>query len=289
MFKFSSRTFKLSAALMLSLALVFALTGCTKPADPVAPEQEVVETVDMVLASTTSTQDSGLFDVLLPEFEKDNPGIKVQVVAVGTGEALQKGRDGDADGLLVHAKASEEELIADGVAKERHDVMYNQFIIVGPEGDPAKLEGSETAADAFKKIADAKATFVTRGDDSGTHKKELNIWKEAGLEPAGDWYKNSGQGMGDSLKMADELGAYILTDEATYLKMTKEGAISIPVSFRGAKDLLNQYGVLVVTGSAQEAAAQKFYDWIISDRGQEVIAGYGIEEFGGALFTPNAK
>lgn len=279
----------LALALLVALALVLSF-GCSAKTDQAAetPAPAPVETVDMVLASTTSTQDSGLFDVLLPAFEKANPGIKVQVVAVGTGEALQKGRDGDADVLLVHAKADEEDLVTDGVSDARADVMYNQFVVVGPDADPAKIAGSTTAAEAFKKIADAKSTFISRGDDSGTHKKELKIWNEAGIEPVGSWYLSAGQGMGDTLKMADEKSGYCLTDEATYLTMEKEGAIESKVIFRGAKDLLNQYGVLVVKDAKQEAAARKFADWIVSPEGQDVIAKFGIEKFGAPLFTPNA-
>lgn len=276
----------LALGLLVALGLVLSFGCAAKTAE--TPTPAPVETVDMVLASTTSTQDSGLFDELLPAFEKDNPGIKVQVIAVGTGEALQKGRDGDADALLVHAKADEEKLVAEGFSEARADVMFNQFVVVGPDSDPAKTDGSATAAEAFKKIADTKSLFVSRGDDSGTHKKELKIWNEAGVEPVGDWYLSAGQGMGDTLKLADEKQAYALTDEATYLTMAKEGAIESKVIFRGASDLLNQYGVLVVKGAKQEAAAKTFADWILSPAGQDVIAKFGIEKFGAPLFTPNA-
>lgn len=280
-----SRAFKIVATLLLALMLALAV-GCAKePAETPEPKPEPVE---MVLASTTSTQDSGLFDVLIPAFEEANEGVKVQVVAVGTGEAIEMGRRGDADALLVHSKADEEALVEEGVATSRENVMYNQFIFVGPAGDPAGLGNAATAVDAIKMIADNKISFVSRGDDSGTHKAENRFWKAAGIEPKGDWYKSAGAGMGDTLKMADEMGAYTYTDEATFLRMKKDGAIELEVALKGADGLLNQYGVLVIDGAKQQEAAQKFFDWILSAEGQKVIADYGIEEFGSPLFTPNA-
>lgn len=282
----------------LTLALSLALFGCG-PAKTETPAEapkvedktpEPVATRNLVLASTTSTQDSGLFDVLIPAFEAADEGVKVQVIAVGTGEALQKGRDGDADVLLVHAKKDEEQLVADGVGTERRDVMYNDFIVVGPDGDPAGVAGSADAAAALKKIMDSGATFVSRGDDSGTNKKELSIWKAAGVEtPSGAWYKVAGQGMGDTLKMTDEMGAYTLADRATYLKMQKEGAIELKIAFEGAADLLNQYGVIPVADAKNLDDAVNFMEWITSAEGQEVISKYGVEDFGGPLFFPNAK
>lgn len=287
---FGKNRVKLLFAALLVVLSALLIAGCAKDtAKETTTTKAPAQTVDMVLASTTSTQDSGLFDVLIPAFEKANPGIKVQVVAVGTGEALQKGRDGDADALLVHAKADEEKFVSDGFADSRADVMYNQFLIVGPKDDPAKIAGSASAADAFKKIAEAKAPFVTRGDDSGTNKKELKIWDAAGIKPSGDWYLNAGQGMGDTLKLADEKKAYTLADEATFLTMSKEKAIESVAVFQGADDLFNQYGVLVVKTAKQKEAAQKFYDWIISPDGQKVIGDYGVDKFGKPLFTPNAK
>ena len=284
--------FKKNRVKLLSVALLIALSavlfaGCAKTEEKAATPAP--QKTEMVLASTTSTQDSGLFDVLIPAFEKANPDIKVQVVAVGTGEAIQKGRDGDADGLLVHAKADEEKFVEEGYADSRADVMYNQFIIVGPKDDPAKIKGSKNAAEAFKRIADAEAKFISRADDSGTNKKELKIWEAAGIEPKGSWYEKSGQGMGDTLKMTDEMGAYTIADQATFLTMSNEKAIESVAVFEGADDLLNQYGVLVVKGAKQEAAAQKFYDWITSAEGQDVIKNFGVETFGTSLFTPNAS
>lgn len=270
------------------MALILALAvGCSQPAE--APEPAApAEPIEMVLASTTSTQDSGLFDVLIPAFEEANEGIKVQVIAVGTGEALNMGRTGDADALLVHAKTDEEALVTEGIATAREDVMYNQFIFVGPAGDPAGLSKAKTAEEAMKMIADNEVTFVSRGDDSGTHKAEMKFWAALEIEPEGDWYKSAGAGMGDTLKMADELEGYTYTDEATFLRMKKDSAIELEEALKGVEGLLNQYGVLVVDGAKQQDAAQKFFDWIISAEGQAVIADYGIEDFGAPLFTPNA-
>lgn len=283
--------------LMLTLSL--GMIGCSTPATeappaetPAAetPAETPTEVRNLVLASTTSTEDSGLFDVLIPAFEAADEGVKVQVIAVGTGEALQKGRDGDADVLLVHAKADEEQLVADGVGTERRDVMYNDFVVVGPEADPAGVAGSADAAAAFKKIMDSGETFISRGDDSGTNKKELKIWSAAGVEkPEGDWYKVSGQGMGDTLKMADEMGAYTLADRATYLSMEKEGAIELKVTFEGADDLFNQYGVIPIKDAKNMDDAVKFMEWIVSAEGQKVIGEYGVADFGAPLFFPNAK
>lgn len=289
---------KRALSLVLGFALVFlvagVLAGCssgstTDTSTAESTTTETAEQVTLVLASTTSTQDSGLFDVLIPAFEEANPGITVQVIAVGTGEALQKGIDGDADVLLVHAKADEEQFVADGYGTYRKDVMYNDFIIVGPADDPAGIKDCATAAEALAKIAESGSIFISRGDDSGTNKKELKIWESAGIEPSGDWYEVSGQGMGETLKIADEKQAYTLADRATYLSMFKENAIELSVNFEGASDLLNQYGVIPVTSAQEPEAAELFADWITSDEGQEVIANYGIEEYGEALFTPNAS
>ena len=286
----STRYFGVLLGIMLASLVLLGATGCSSDdPDEGTAGTDSAATVNLVLASTTSTQDSGLFDVLIPAFEDANPGIKTQVVAVGTGEAIQKGRDGDADVLLVHSKADEEKLVADGIGVSRKDVMYNDFVIVGPADDPAKVAGSKDAAEAFKNIMDSKSSFISRGDDSGTHKKELKIWEAAGLTPEGDWYKSAGQGMGDTLKMTDELGAYTIADRATYLTMTNEGAIESKIVFEGAADLLNQYGVIVIKDAREFDAATKFSDWITSAEGQAVIAKFGVDTFGQALFTPNYK
>jgi len=274
------------AAVVLAFALVFALAACAAEEPATDATEEPVETTKVVLASTTSTQDSGLFDVLIPAFEEANPAYKVEVIAVGTGEALELGENKDADVLLVHAKSKETSFVADGFGTERTDVMYNDFIIVGPAADPAGIKGMTVAADALKKLSDTKSVFVSRGDDSGTHTKELSIWKAAGIEPAGDWYMSAGQGMGDVLKIASETPGYTLADRATYLALKDTLALEIVVE--GDKALFNQYGVIPVTGAANPEGAQAFADWIVSDAGQAVIAEYGVEEYGQALFIPNA-
>jgi len=277
----------------LAFALVFSLAGCAaeeEPAEEPAAEEPVaeepVETTDLILASTTSTQDSGLFDVLIPAFEEAYPQYKVNVIAVGTGEALELGQNKDADVLLVHAKAKEEAFVADGYGTERRDVMYNDFIIVGPPSDPAGIKGS-TAVDALKKIADGQHVFVSRGDESGTHTAEKALWEKAGITPAGDWYMSAGQGMGDVLKIASETPGYTLADRATYLNLKDTLALDILVE--GDTSLFNQYGVIPVVGANNPEGAQAFADWIVSDEGQAVIAEYGVEKFGAPLFFPNAQ
>jgi tungstate transport system substrate-binding protein len=271
--------------LVLAFALVFSLAACgggeEEPAEEPAPEPTKV-----VLASTTSTQDSGLFDVLIPAFEEAYPEYKVEVIAVGTGEALELGKNKDADVLLVHAKAKEEQFVEDGYGVERVDVMYNDFIVVGPPADPAAIKGMTDASDAFTKIANAQATFVSRGDDSGTHTKELSIWEEAGIEPSGAWYLSTGQGMGDVLKIASETPGYTLSDRATFLAL--EDTLALEIDVEGDKALFNQYGCIVVTDANNQEGGQAFWDWIISDEGQAVIETYGVEEYGEPLFIPNA-
>jgi tungstate transport system substrate-binding protein len=287
-------------ALMLSLMLVFSMTACAKteqpkteqpaqetPAEPAAP----AEPRDFILATTTSTQDSGLLDYLLPIF-KEKTGITVNVVAKGTGAALELAKNGDADGVLVHAKAQEEAFIAEGFAKERFDVMYNDFIIVGPEADPAGLiaNAPNDPIKAFELLAQTKSTFISRGDESGTHTKEKGYWKELNITPEGEWYVSAGTGMGAVLQMADEKQGYTLTDRATYLSMKDELGLVI-VTEKNDK-MYNQYGVMMVNPEKypiKEAEVQEFIDFLLSDEGQELIAGFGKEEFGESLFVPNAK
>ncbi len=245
---------------------------------------------DLILATTTSTQDSGLLDVILPDFEKQ-AGVKVAVVAVGSGQAIKLGEDGNADVLLVHSPAAEKAFMEAGHGARREDVMYNDFVIVGPESDPAGIKGM-TAVDAFKKLAaDAKTPFVSRGDNSGTHSKEKTIWKAASIEPKGDWYVSAGQGMGSVLTMALEQQAYTLADRATYLAMTKKG-LDLVILVEGDKALFNPYGVITVNPEKgkhiKAELATKFVDWIISEPTQKLISEFGKEEFGQALFTPDS-
>jgi tungstate transport system substrate-binding protein len=245
----------------------------------------------LILATTTSTQDSGLLDYLLPMF-KDETGIEVQVIAVGTGQAIALGKDGNADVLLVHARSQEDAFMESGDGVRREDVMYNDFVIVGPGSDPAGIKGITTAVDAFKKLAETQSPFISRGDKSGTNTKELGIWKKAEIEPAGDWYINAGQGMGEVLTMANEQQAYTLSDRATYLARTKEG-LDLVVLVEGDKDLLNPYGVIAVNSEKNPAIkgdlANQFIDWIISVPVQEKIAEFGKADFGQSLFIPDSQ
>jgi tungstate transport system substrate-binding protein len=277
----------------LAFALVFSLAGCAAEEEPVAEEPvaedvaaEPVETTDLILASTTSTQDSGLFDVLIPAFEEAHPEYKVNVIAVGTGEALELGQNKDADVLLVHAKAKEETFVADGYGTARQDVMYNDFIIVGPGAHPAGIKG-DTVAEALKKISDAGTTFISRGDESGTHTAEKALWEKSAITPAGAWYNSAGKGMGDVLTMASEMAGYTLTDRATYLNMKND--LQLEILCEGDTVLFNQYGVIPVTDATNMDGAQAFADWIVSDEAQAVIAEYGVEKFGAPLFFPNAQ
>ena len=245
----------------------------------------------IVLATTTSTEDSGLLDYLLPGFETEN-GVTVDVIAVGTGQAIQLGKDGNADVLLVHARSQEDEFMANKDGTRREDVMYNDFIIIGPEEDPAGIKGMTSAVEAFKKIAETESPFISRGDKSGTHSKELSIWKNAEIEPAGDWYVSSGQGMGEVLTMANEQLAYTLSDRATYLARTKEG-LDLPILVEGDKALFNPYGVIAVNPDKNpqinNEMAQAFIDWIISVPVQEKIKAFGMEDFGQSLFVPDSQ
>jgi len=281
------------AGIVMAGLLIGALAACGSASDSdgetngTSEATTTIEPTRLVLASTTSTQDSGLFDVLIPAFEAAYPEYSVDVIAVGTGEALALGEAKDADVLLVHAKAKEEAFVADGYGTERRDVMYNDFIVVGPASDPAGIAGMTVAADAFAKIATSASGFVSRGDDSGTHTKELSIWKSAAIEPAGDWYVAAGQGMGDVLKMASEMQAYTLSDRATYLSL--KSTLDLEVVVEGDSALFNQYGVIPVTDATNAGGAQAFADWICSDGGQAVIAAYGVEEYGQPLFIPNAE
>lgn len=245
---------------------------------------------DVILATTTSTQDSGLLDVLIPEFERES-GYKVKPIAVGTGEALKLGENGEADVLLVHAPKSEEEFMATGAGVNRTLVMHNDFVIVGPPNDPAGVKRVKTAADAFKTIAAKKAAFFSRGDDSGTHKKEVSIWEKTGdPEPQGAWYKQTGTGMGQTLRVASEKRGYTLTDRATYL--SQRDTLDLDVLAQGEKSLLNVYHVIVVNPEkfpmVNAKGAQAFADFLVSPDAQKMIGEFGRSEYGQPLFVPDA-
>lgn len=244
----------------------------------------------ITVASTTSTQDSGLFDALLPAFTAKT-GITVKVIAQGTGQALDTARRGDADVVFVHAKAQELKFLEDGFGVKRYPVMYNDFVVVGPKGDPAGIAGGKDVAVALKAIADKKAPFVSRGDKSGTHSAELKLWKAADIDlPAvrGEWYREIGQGMGATLNTANAMAAYTLSDRGTWIAFANKGDLGIAVE--GDKKLFNQYGVMLVNpakiSTVKAEDGQAFIDWLVSPEGQSAIAGYRIGDQ--QLFFPNA-
>jgi tungstate transport system substrate-binding protein len=284
-------------ALIPSSILLFALvlSACAPASTPIptippAPTEPPAPTnPTLILATTTSTQDSGLLDVLIPLFEAES-GYTVQTVAVGSGEAMKMGEEGNADVLLVHAPASEVTFMEGGFGKDRFLVMHNDFILVGPAGDPAKVRGL-VIKDAFKAVFDSGANFITRGDDSGTHKKELALWKSAELDPAGQaWYIETGQGMGASMTVASEKNAYILTDRATYLANKDNYQLEILVE--GDNSLLNIYHVITVNPekwtTANYEGALAFVNFMIAPATQEVIGQFGVDKFGAPLFHPDA-
>lgn len=242
----------------------------------------------LTLASTTSTLDSGLFDALIPPFEKKFDCV-VKIIAVGTGQAMRLARDGNADVLLVHDREAEEKFVAEGFGVERLDVMHNDFFLVGPAGDPAGGRGLAVAA-ALARIAAAGAGFVSRGDDSGTHKKELKLWKQAGLHPAGSWYMESGSGMEATLRIANEKSAYCLVDRATWLAHRKEIDV-LAVLVDGDAQLFNPYSVIVVSAAKfpwlNTKLAVRFAGFIRSPQGQSIIRDFGKDKYGGALFFPD--
>lgn len=277
-------------AVLLILVLCFAMTACGGD-DSTENGGRPAEGTTLMMATTTSTADTGLLDYLKPIFLEDT-GIDLQWTAVGTGEALAMGESGDVDIVLVHAKASEEEFVKSGAGVERFPVMYNDFVVVGPE-EEGKY-GDDIAA-CFGAIQDGKLAFVSRGDDSGTDKKEKKIWDTLGIDPTENPnYIESGQGMGATITMADEKEAYCLTDRGTWLKFKNDADLDIELNIvcEGAKDLLNQYGVIAVNPEKFEGinneAANVFIEWICSDKIQKLIGQYGVEEYGQALFTPNA-
>ena len=246
---------------------------------------------ELILATTTSTQDSGLLDVLIPMFEEQN-NINVKTIAVGTGQALEMGTRGEADALLVHAPESEEEVVASGDAINRKKVMYNDYIIVGPTSDPAGIKGLNVT-DAFEKIFNDKAVFVSRGDDSGTHKKELGIWKTIGLTPSENTaYIESGQGMGNTLQIGNEKDGYVLTDRATYLAQ-KDNLSNLQIVVEGDDELLNIYHVMQVNPEKHDKvngeAGEKFVDFMVNEDTLKVIEEFGVEEYGEPLFFPDTQ
>ncbi|HEY7317785.1 MAG TPA: substrate-binding domain-containing protein [Candidatus Binatia bacterium] len=244
---------------------------------------------NIILSTTTSTQDSGLLDVLVPLFEKQT-GYTVKTVSVGTGAALALAAKGDADVALVHAPSLEKKYVADGKLLNRRLVMYNDFVIIGPKDDPAKIKSAKTALAALELIEQSKLPFVSRGDNSGTHNLEKSLWKQAGIQPKGDWYIESGQGMGATLNIANERNAYTITDRGTYLALRKR--VSLPILIEGDRVLLNIYSVMEVNPAngprVNKVGGKAFADFMVSPEAQNVIKNFGVEKFGQPLFVPIA-
>ena len=268
---------RLARIVLVTLAVLIAVPAASAQRAPV------------ILSTTTSTQDSGLLDVLVPMFERLS-GYSVKTVSVGTGQALALAGKGEADVALVHAPALEKKYVTDGKLHSRRVVMYNDFVIIGPADDPAKVKGTTKAPDAVKAIAAARARFVSRGDNSGTHTLEKNLWKLAEVEPKGEWYIEAGQGMGATLGIANDRNAYTLTDRGTYLAFAKR--VSLPILLQGDKPLLNIYSVMEVNPAngprVNTAGGKAFADFMVSPAVQDVIRTFGVDKFGQPLFVPVA-
>ncbi|MCK8825690.1 substrate-binding domain-containing protein [Fuchsiella alkaliacetigena] len=266
--------------LVLIAALMLTVTACGR-GDEAAKR--------LILATTTSTYDSGLLGELMPQFEEEK-GYDVEIIALGTGQALEIGRRGDVDIILAHAKELEEEFVAEGYGTERTYVMYNEFVVLGPEDDPANLKGTTDLGVALQSIEETASSFASRGDDSGTHTKELNLWDEYGIDVAGDWYNSLGQGMGDTLITANEMQSYTLADRGTYLSM-EDQLPNLTVVFEGAEQLFNTYGVIPINPERHDVnyeGVQKLVEFFIRDDIQEKIGKFGGDEFAQPLFFPAA-
>jgi len=284
------KTLFFSMAVMLLLASGLPLFGRGSREDTSQNAGSVPIKGRITLSTTTSTQDSGLLDFILPVFTQET-GWEVDVVAVGSGAALRMGQDGDADVLLVHARPDEIKFVQDGYGIRRYDVMYNDFLVVGPDNNA--ITHNSNVIQTLMDIASKGLPFVSRGDDSGTHRMELTLWQTAGIDTRSlRGYAAVGQGMGATLQMADEMRAYTLTDRATWLILTRDGRINLPAVCEKAPDLLNYYGVILVNPARHPhinvTGGQAFVEWMIKDSTQQLIGRYGLAEFGGALFTPNA-
>ncbi len=273
---------KVVTAVILSAGLLLSFASCTKK----------VAKAPLTLATTTSVNDSGLLATLQPEFEKDT-GITLKVIAQGTGQAIKTGESGDADVLFIHDKTSEEKFVTDGYGVKRVELMYNYFVVVGPKNDPAgvKTLSDKNAVSAFKLIAEKQAAFVSRGDDSGTNKKEIKLWKTAMITPKGAWYISSGKGMGDVLIMSSEKQGYTLTDKATFLSMKDK--LDLEIVLDATPDLKNQYTIIAVNpakiAKVNKDGAQEFINWMTSKKALKLIEEYGKDKYGEALFTVDYK
>lgn len=268
------------------MVAVLALMGIAS----VSPASAAQKT--LILATTTSTQDSGLLDVLIPMFEKQS-GYFVKTISVGSGQAMKMGERGEADVLLVHSPEAEKTFMAQGFGVNRKLVMHNDFLILGPAKDPAGIRGAKTSAEAFKKIAKAGAIFMSRGDNSGTHAKEKGLWKAAGINPEGQkWYQQTGLGMGETLNVASEKAGYVLADRGTYLAFEKKKRLGLEILVSGEPKLLNIYHVIEVNPAkwpkVNNAGAKAFSDFMVSRKTQEIIGRFGTKDFGAPLFFPDA-
>lgn len=272
---------RLMTGLLVAAGLLVSIGGCSGDEDKATaggPKKA------MILATTTSTKDTGLLDAILPGFEKTSNCVP-KTVAVGSGQAMAMGERGDADVLLVHSPEAEQEFMAKGHGTSREPVMHNDFVLVGPPDDPARIRGSKDAASAMRLIAQKRAPFASRADESGTHAKEKSLWKQAGITPSGSWYIKTGQGMGQTLTIAGQKQAYTLTDRGTFLAARNLGST---IAFEGVIDLQNAYHVIVVKRAANAACAERFSYWIRSRPVQKTIHGFGLDKYGQRLFYPDA-
>ena len=274
-------------SLVFAAAFVLFTICCAQPSTAAEVKQK-----NLILATTTSTQDSGLLDVLIPIFSKET-GYFVKTISVGSGQAMKMGEKGEADVLLVHSPDAEKALVAQGYGINRKLVMHNDFIILGPSSDPAKIRGSKTSAEAFKKIAQANALFLSRGDNSGTHAKEKGLWKASGISPEGlKWYQQTGIGMGETLNVASEKNGYVLADRGTYLALNKKRHLALEILVEKEPKLLNIYHVIEVNPAkwpkVNSAGAKAFADFMVSQKTQNIIGHFGTKDFGSPLFFPDA-
>jgi tungstate transport system substrate-binding protein len=277
-----------SAKRALRIAATLALAGCFAPRALAADDASKT----IILATTTSTQDSGLLDVLVPAFEKQ-AGYMVKTISVGSGQAMAMGRRGEADVLLVHSPADERRFMEEGFGVGHRLVMHNDFIVVGPSADAAKIKGVKSSKDAFSRIAQSGALFLSRGDNSGTNAKEKGIWKAAGINPEGQkWYQQTGLGMGDTLNVASEKGGYTLSDRGTYLALKKGRQLALDILVEKEPQLLNVYHVIEVNPAkwpkVNAKGGKAFADFVVSPKGQEIIGSFGVDKFGAPLFVPDA-
>lgn len=271
---------KLLVIFTIFIFLIINIVSCN--------QKTAVREKEIILSTTTSTYDSGLLDELIPVFEKKYK-LSVIPIAVGTGEALKMGERGEVDVVLVHSRSAEDKFLEEGYGVNRKDVMHNDFVIIGPEEDPAEIKGNENVTEAFKKMSEKQMLFVSRGDDSGTHKKEIKIWEEAEIEPKGDWYLEAGQGMAGTIMIANKKNAYTLSDRGTYL--SQQDNIELVILFEGDPLLLNPYGIIAVNpdkhSKVNYEGAMRFIEFITSKDGQEIIKNFGIEKYGQPLFFPD--